>query len=83
MIQTYWLSSAVNRPVWNSAAAMTPPNARNATAEGTTKNAIRLNPEFRRARSAAAISSSLPIALDMAGSSEAATDIPKRLTGSV
>ena len=44
--------------------------------------AICRKPEFSRRRNAAATSSSLPSVPDMCGSSDADTDMPKRLTGS-
>jgi hypothetical protein len=62
---------------------MTSPNARNATADGTTKKAICRRPPFRRARSASNAAGSTPIVPDIAGSSAAETDMPNRLIGSV
>src|SRR5207248_9131180 len=63
------------------AAAITSPNAKKAPAEGMTKNQIRLVLERSLCRKVAAISCSLPRALDMAGNSATEIDIPKRLTG--
>ena len=47
------------------------------------KNAIRSSPPPSRPRRYKAISSAVPVALDITGSSAAETAIPKRLTGSV
>src|SRR5450432_1112533 len=60
----------------------TSPKARNATADGTTKNAMRLVLDWILLRSVSAISWSLPVALDMDGSSAAEIASPNRLTGS-
>ena len=77
------VSVSVNRPLWNNARAITSPSTRKAAADGITKNAMRRNPAFNRARRSAAVSDSLPITLDISGSSAAEIDIPNRLTGSV
>ena len=63
-------------------ATTTLPRKRKAAADGTTKNAICCNPCASRCRSTLAISSALPSALDIAGSSAAETDMPNKLTGS-
>jgi hypothetical protein len=64
------------------AAAMTSPSAANATAEGTTKKAMRWSAASMRVRSA--LKPAVPAAsADIAGSSAAETDMPNRLTGSV
>ncbi len=51
------------------------------TAEGMMKNAMRRRPAERRARTVAATSSSLPTALERAGSSAAEMDMLNKLTG--
>ena len=76
-------SANVNRPLQNRAAAITSPRARNAIAEGTTKNAICRKPVLRRDRTISAPVESMLSAPAIAGSSAAETDIPNRLTGSV
>ena len=83
MPQTYTASSGLKRPCWRIAAAITSPNARNTVADGTTKKAIRCSAGTSRARSASARAISSPATPDIAGSSAAETEMPKRLTGSV
>ena len=53
-----------------------------ATADGTTKNAMRRSPVRSRMRRCAAVSPRSPAILDIAGSSAADTDIANRLIGS-
>ena len=61
----------------------TSPSARNAIADGTTKNAIRRRPASSRRRSASIAAGIAAATPDIAGSSAADTDMPNRLTGSV
>ena len=58
------------------------PSARNATAEGMTKNAIWRRPPSSRFRSGSVAPESMCATPDMAGSSAADTDMPNKLTGS-
>ena len=55
----------------------------NPTADGTTKKPTRLVLAAILCRSVAATCSSVPSALDIAGSSAAEIDMPNRLTGSM
>ena len=57
------------------------PSARNTTAEGTMKNAMRSLPETIRCRSTSSRVAS-PATSESSGSSAAATDIANRLIGS-
>ena len=62
---------------------MTSPSATNATADGTTKKASRARAASMRARSAANAFRRSAASPDIAGSSAAEIEMPKRLTGSV
>ena len=76
----------MKRPVCSSTPAMTSPSAAKATADGTTKNAMRSNAASIRRDSAsnrAPGARSRAASPDMAGSSEAEMAMPNRLTGSV
>ena len=60
----------------------TRPMAKKATTDGTTQKAIWRSPLRSRSRNLAAISSSVPSALDISGSSDADTAIPNSPNGS-
>src|SRR5271169_1598943 len=83
MNQTNRESDPLNCPVWNSIAVMTSPKTTNATADGTTKNAILLAPVVSRASNAWTISSFVPVVLDISVSAADDIAIPNNDTGRV